>query len=263
MTGVDVCGLLCLCLLYGCVAYGEYALIVWMIIPVMSDSLWAYVHVTVFNVCLAFALWAHGKASFGDPGVVPLPKTHIDFSTVLQQQSNNSDWTICARCETYRPPHAHHCRICNRCIRRMDHHCPWINNCVGELNQKYFLQFLVYTAVTCLYGSLVVFLSWQLEEAEEEGVPLSEYRQNRLIHTVIFLVECLLFGLFVMVIFLDQLSSVMHGPQPDTKSPASSSQRRSKSCRSSMRDVCGRGALWRWAVPCTAPPHSSRSSYEV
>ena len=59
-------------------------------VSVCCSSLWAYVHVAVFNICLVLALWAHGKASFGDPGVVPLPKTHIDFSTVLQQQSNVS-----------------------------------------------------------------------------------------------------------------------------------------------------------------------------
>lgn len=33
------------------------------------------------------------------------------------------DWTICTRCESYRPPRAHHCRICRRCVRKMDHHC--------------------------------------------------------------------------------------------------------------------------------------------
>lgn len=29
---------------------------------------------------------------------------------------------VCTRCETYRPPRAHHCRICKRCIRKLDHH---------------------------------------------------------------------------------------------------------------------------------------------
>lgn len=37
----------------------------------------------------------------------------------------NNGWTVCMKCETYRPPRAHHCRVCQRCIRRMDHHCPW------------------------------------------------------------------------------------------------------------------------------------------
>lgn len=47
------------------------------------------------------------------------------ISTASKEPLNQDDWTVCTRCETYRPPRAHHCRICQRCIRRMDHHCPW------------------------------------------------------------------------------------------------------------------------------------------
>ena len=60
----------------------------------------------------------------------------------------------------YRPPRAHHCRICQRCIRKMDHHCPWINNCVGEWNQKYFLQFLLYVGLLAAYSIALVAVSW-------------------------------------------------------------------------------------------------------
>ena len=35
------------------------------------------------------------------------------------------DWSMCNRCETVRPPRAHHCKRCRRCVRMMDHHCPW------------------------------------------------------------------------------------------------------------------------------------------
>ena len=43
---------------------------------------------------------------------------------------------MCRRCQAFKPPRAHHCSICKRCIIKMDHHCPWVNNCVGIGNHK-------------------------------------------------------------------------------------------------------------------------------
>lgn len=120
----------------------------------------------LFNTIVFLLGFSHLKAVLSDPGTVPLPANRLDFSDLHTVGKNNNtgnghnEWTVCTRCETYRPPRAHHCRICKRCIRRMDHHCPWINNCVGERNQKFFLQFLVYVGMLALYSIALVVGSW-------------------------------------------------------------------------------------------------------
>merc|ERR1719428_116841 len=60
----------------------------------------------------------------------------------------------CSKCKAPKPPRAHHCSICNRCIMKMDHHCPWVNNCVGARNQKHFVLFLFYVQLQC-WGALL------------------------------------------------------------------------------------------------------------
>ncbi|XP_075548907.1 DNZDHHC/NEW1 zinc finger protein 11 isoform X2 [Dermacentor variabilis] len=201
----DICGLLCVCSTYGSIIYADYAIVEWMVIPTMYTSLWGAFNVVCFNIIVFLTLMAHTRAVFSDPGTVPLPQTNLDFSDALRANKpidDKGDWTICSRCETYRPPRAHHCRICQRCIRRMDHHCPWINNCVGEQNQKYFIQFLLYVGLGCLYIIVLVAVSWNLECANCVHSPA--YKQNRVIHSVCLLVESILFGIFVIAIMCDQ-----------------------------------------------------------
>jgi len=63
----------------------------------------------------------------------------------------------CKQCKRTKPPRAHHCHICDKCVMRMDHHCPWVSNCVGHYNHKYFLLFLLYLWIGCLYVSVLSF----------------------------------------------------------------------------------------------------------
>ncbi|ONM36501.1 putative protein S-acyltransferase 16 [Zea mays] len=62
------------------------------------------------------------------------------------------DLRYCQKCSHYKPPRAHHCRACKRCVLRMVHHCIWINNCVGHENYKIFLVFVMYAVIASFYS---------------------------------------------------------------------------------------------------------------
>ncbi|BES95086.1 unnamed protein product [Nesidiocoris tenuis] len=216
----DPCGLICIPLTYVAVFYADYVVVRWVILQTMHDSLWAPFHAVLFNTVIFLLLFAHLRAMCSDPGAIPLPETQMDFSDIHTDRlpcfprspessamlAQHEDWTVCTRCETYRPPRAHHCRICKRCIKRMDHHCPWINNCVGERNQKYFIQFLVFVGVLSVYALFLVIVSW-VQACPDCSDDVS-IKQSRIVHCIILVMESSLFGIFVLVILYDQLESL-------------------------------------------------------
>ncbi|XP_015280216.1 PREDICTED: palmitoyltransferase ZDHHC3-like [Gekko japonicus] len=281
----DPCGVLCLLLTYLSVGYADYVVLEHVLLqPGFRASLWCPFHAVAFNFIVVMLLASHTRAVFADPGIVPLPDTAIDFSDLRSSSGsshkssrNNEDWTVCNRCETYRPPRAHHCRVCHRCVRRMDHHCPWINNCVGELNQKYFIQFLFYTGLASLYAMGLVLTTWlwPLDTVGAEGSAPGHPLQTA--HRIILLVESVLFGLFVTVIFYDQVVSIITDETPIEqlrnrlrKEPHREVAHTRKPKIALLREVFGRGFMICWFFPCNCsspsaggPSYSYLPNYDV
>lgn len=77
----------------------------------------------IYTFLCAMALASHAKTSLTDPGSVPKAAVPQE-----EQRRENPSHIMCGQCQTFKPPMSHHCRICNRCVSRMDHHCPWMNN---------------------------------------------------------------------------------------------------------------------------------------
>jgi len=105
---------------------------------------------------LAVVVYVYYKAVTTNPGSPPqlsdLVKTPgVDIEAAL-------DYTICRKCVPNRlkSQRAHHCRVCDICVARMDHHCPWLNGCVGQDNYHWFLALLFWAFWGCTYVCMYV-----------------------------------------------------------------------------------------------------------
>ncbi|XP_020273046.1 probable protein S-acyltransferase 17 isoform X3 [Asparagus officinalis] len=103
--------------------------------------------------------------SFSDPGTV----NSENVSNYLSAYPYDKIIYVekeCRTCKIPKPARSKHCGICDRCIARFDHHCGWMNNCIGEKNIRYFMAFLLWHFLICLYGAIVLglILASQLKE---------------------------------------------------------------------------------------------------
>ncbi len=90
---------------------------------------------------------------------------HYAFNTTLElEPAVNYRW--CKHCKCIKPPRTHHDSITGRCILHMDHYCPWMGNCVGKNNYRYFVLFLIYLFLGCVYILMVSYYVVQLVTIE-------------------------------------------------------------------------------------------------
>ncbi|KAG7170486.1 Palmitoyltransferase ZDHHC2-like, partial [Homarus americanus] len=174
------------------------------IVTVVVWSYYAYViqlnigfYLIAYHVLLGLFLWAYWQTIFTDIGTVPkqfrLPPTELDryesaeteevrrdvLERFIQKQSlpvynrtMTGDIRYCDKCVQIKPDRCHHCSVCGVCVLKLDHHCPWVNNCVAFTNYKFFILFLGYALLYCLFigaTTLQYFIKFWKNELGEEG----------------------------------------------------------------------------------------------
>uniref|UniRef100_A0A452IA23 Palmitoyltransferase n=1 Tax=Gopherus agassizii TaxID=38772 RepID=A0A452IA23_9SAUR len=141
---------------------------------------WHMAYLMVFHVIFVLFVWTYWKSVFTLP-LQPDKKFHMSYADKeryeneerpeVQRQilveiarklpvytrTGNGAIRFCDRCQLIKPDRCHHCSVCAMCVLKMDHHCPWVNNCVGFSNYKFFLLFLMYSLLYCMYIAATVF----------------------------------------------------------------------------------------------------------
>ncbi|KAL6989604.1 putative protein S-acyltransferase 17 [Sarracenia purpurea var. burkii] len=103
--------------------------------------------------------------SFSDPGTVNAENVSqylsaYPYDNIIYLEKK------CSTCKILKPARSKHCSICDRCVARFDHHCGWMNNCIGERNTRYFISFLLWHFLLCIYGTVALglILAGQMKE---------------------------------------------------------------------------------------------------
>ncbi|XP_060596193.1 palmitoyltransferase ZDHHC15B-like isoform X2 [Ruditapes philippinarum] len=161
------------------VVWSYYAYVVQMCFLTVDSVAEKVIYLLLYHPFLLMFVWSYGKTIFTPVGTVPkrfyLSKQDadrlmrenneevqknilIDFARnsnlPVQNRTHSGAPRYCEKCKCIKPDRCHHCSVCGTCVLKMDHHCPWVNNCVGFTTYKFFVMFLGYALVYCIYVAL-------------------------------------------------------------------------------------------------------------
>ncbi|XP_015055685.1 probable protein S-acyltransferase 16 isoform X1 [Solanum pennellii] len=154
----------------------------------------------LFSVVALFCILSYALAIYTDPGRVPssfIPDVEDPENTVQEIKRKGGDMRYCQKCSLYKPPRAHHCRVCNRCVLRMDHHCVWMNNCVGHANYKIFFIFVLYAVIACIYSLVLLVGSITIDSPKHDQQSEGSYRTVYILSGLLLVPLSLALGFFL------------------------------------------------------------------
>ncbi|XP_037569309.1 palmitoyltransferase ZDHHC20-B-like isoform X2 [Dermacentor silvarum] len=177
------------------VAWSYYAYVIQLCLFTIENIIQKIFYLIGFHACFAMFAWSYWQTIFTEPGTIPkqfylspadAERLEKELSEDNQRQmlerlaknlpvscrTMNGMVRYCEKCHLIKPDRAHHCSVCGRCILKMDHHCPWVNNCVSFTNYKYFILFLAYSLIYCLYvaaTTLQFFIKFWTNDLEGWG----------------------------------------------------------------------------------------------
>jgi len=165
-----------------------------------EDEQRGIIHTAISQTLVLLLFTCYALCIFTPPGWVPEGvewdlgnRDHMD-QPETHEMKTTGERRYCKWCFKYKPDRCHHCRICRRCVLKMDHHCPWIMNCVGFENHKYFFLLVVYSMLSCW------FITFTVTESVERSAESEDSMINRFL-----LVLCLTLAIIMgslMTVFL-------------------------------------------------------------
>jgi len=229
------------------IAYAEFVVVIVILLP-SKNEIHSIINGTIFHFFTFLAISSHLKAMLSDPGAVP--KGNATKESISRMGFKDGQVIYkCPKCVCIKPERAHHCSICQRCIRKMDHHCPWVNNCVGENNQKYFVLFTMYVCIiSChaLYMTIYHFVTC----VQNDWKDCPRFTPAATTIMMMFLIfEGLLFGLFTAIMCGSQLTSICEDETGIEQLKHDRDIYEKRSCWTNIRTVFGRDFSFRWFSP--------------
>ncbi|CAF4880273.1 unnamed protein product [Pieris macdunnoughi] len=161
-------------LIVSIVTWSYYAYVLQLCIFTIESTVQQCVYLVIYHILFIMFAWSYWRTIFANIKSIPdkykLPEEELEKllsadteegqRTVLENYAKDlpivtrtmsGSVRYCNRCVLVKPDRAHHCSICARCVLKMDHHCPWVNNCVCFHNYKFFMLFLGYALLYCIF----------------------------------------------------------------------------------------------------------------